>query len=98
MPPGSKSCPLLDIAGVASYLATSERHIRRLVAERRIPHHKVGGLVRFRLDRIDQWLDDNERPAPSVSERPASVTSLPRRRSAQTEPQAARSRRIHLDN
>lgn len=94
----SEGFPLLDIAGVATYLATSERHIRQLVAERRIPHHKVGGLVRFRIDRIDQWLDDNERTEPHVSKRLTSVTSLPRRRSAQTEPLAARSRRMRLDD
>jgi len=33
---------LLDIAGVAEHLAVSERHIRRLVAERRIPYVKWG--------------------------------------------------------
>ena len=43
--------PLLDIAGVADYLGVPVRHIRRLVAERRIPHDApmdrqvVGGLV-----------------------------------------------------
>jgi hypothetical protein len=31
---------LLDIAGVAEHLAVSERHIRRLVAEQRIPYIK----------------------------------------------------------
>jgi hypothetical protein len=29
---------LLDLAGVAEHLAVSERHVRRLVAERRIPY------------------------------------------------------------
>jgi excisionase family DNA binding protein len=77
--------PLLDIAGVAAYLATTERHVRRLVAERRIPHSKVGGLVRFRVDAIDRWLADNER-GPAAADTLAPVQSMPRRRSAQTAP------------
>ena len=32
------------------------RHIRRLVAERRIPYIKWGHLLRFDPDEIDQWL------------------------------------------
>ena len=81
--------PLLDAAGVANYLGTSERHIRRLVSDRRIPHTKVGGLVRFNLDDVDQWLAANQR-GPSVftpSDVPlAPVRSITRRRSAKTEP------------
>ncbi len=52
---------LVDIGGVARYLASSERHIKRLVAERRIPHHKVGHFVRFDLDDIDDWLRSTRR-------------------------------------
>jgi excisionase family DNA binding protein len=53
--------PLLDVVGVARYLSVSVRHVRRLVAERRIPHHKVGHFLRFDPDDIDAWLDDNRR-------------------------------------
>jgi excisionase family DNA binding protein len=52
---------LVDIAGIARYLASSERHVKRLVAERRIPHHKVGHFVRFDLDDIDEWLRSTRR-------------------------------------
>lgn len=52
---------LLDIPGVARYIASSVRHVRRLVAERRIPHYKVGHFVRFDPDEIDHWLNDNRR-------------------------------------
>lgn len=48
---------LMDIPGVAKRLATSERHIRRLVFERRIPYRKVGGLLRFDPRDINEWLD-----------------------------------------
>lgn len=50
-----------DIAQLAGWLNITERHIRRLVTERRIPHHKMGGRVRFRRFEIEQWLDDNGR-------------------------------------
>ena len=53
--------PLLDVNGVAHYLSVSVRHIRRLVAERRIPHHKVGHFLRFDPNDIDAWLDNHRR-------------------------------------
>ena len=39
--------PLVDIHSIAAYLGDSERHVRRLVAEQRIPYLKVGRLLRF---------------------------------------------------
>jgi excisionase family DNA binding protein len=58
----SRSLPrLLDIAGVAEHLAVSERHVRRLVAERRIPYVKWGHLLRFDPDEIAEWLDASRR-------------------------------------
>ena len=51
---------------VALRLGTSVRHIRRLVAERRIPIVKVGRFVRFEDHSIEHWIDDH-RVAPSRS-------------------------------
>lgn len=51
--------PLLDVAGAAQMLATSERHIRKLIYERRIPYVKVGGKVRFRQQALDRWIEAN---------------------------------------
>ena len=48
---------LLDIATLAQRLAVSERFIRRLVNERRIPYIKVGYFVRFDPRDLDQWVD-----------------------------------------
>ena len=43
---------LLDIEGVTEHLGVSERHVRRLVAERRIPFIKWGHLLRFDPDEV----------------------------------------------
>jgi len=57
---------LITMADVALRLGTSERHVRRLVAERRIPIVKVGRFVRFEDHEIEHWIDDH-RVAPSGS-------------------------------
>jgi excisionase family DNA binding protein len=48
---------LLDTDGVAEVLGITPRHVRRLVAERRIPFFKVGRFVRFDPGELDVWLD-----------------------------------------
>ncbi len=48
---------LLDVAGVAELLNISERHVRRLVFERRIPYLKVGNRVRFDKAEVAAWID-----------------------------------------
>ena len=60
--------PLLDMNGVATWLGTSHRHVRRMVAERRIPIVKVGRFVRFDEHEVEHWIDDQRvAPARSVS-------------------------------
>ncbi len=54
---------LLDLPAVAETLGVNQRHIRRLVAERRIPYLKWGHLLRFDPDEIDQWLARSRVPA-----------------------------------
>ena len=49
---------LLDVAGLAARLGVSDRHVRRLVAERRIPFIKWGHLLRFDPGDVDRWIDD----------------------------------------
>ena len=52
---------LLDIRALADHLGVEVRHVRRLVAERRIPFIKWGHLLRFDPTEITRWLDDNKR-------------------------------------
>jgi excisionase family DNA binding protein len=49
---------LIDIETLATRLGDSTRHVRRLVAERRIPYIKVGHFVRFDPAEVNQWLLD----------------------------------------
>jgi excisionase family DNA binding protein len=56
--PGSRLPTLVDIPTLAKHLGDTERHIRRLVAEHRIPFVKVGYLVRFDCDEIRRWLEE----------------------------------------
>lgn len=46
----------LTVPQAAEYLNTSERFVRRLVAERRIAFHHVGRHVRIALSDLDTWL------------------------------------------
>ncbi len=52
--------PLLGFEGAAGYTGFSERYIRRLVAEKRIPHVKMGksrtSPIRFDPDKLDEWI------------------------------------------
>ncbi|MCU1493243.1 MAG: hypothetical protein JWO62_1007 [Acidimicrobiaceae bacterium] len=49
---------LVDIETVAGALGVGVRHVRRLVAERRIPYVKVGHYVRFEPDVIARWVEE----------------------------------------
>lgn len=46
----------LSVPETAEYLNTSERFVRRLIAERRVAFHHVGRHVRFALSDLDDWL------------------------------------------
>lgn len=54
---------LLDVEGAAAFLGTSERHVRRMVGEKRLPYTKLGegrsARLRFRVDRLAQWIDEH---------------------------------------
>ncbi|HET7487121.1 MAG TPA: helix-turn-helix domain-containing protein [Acidimicrobiales bacterium] len=51
-PPG-----LIDVTALAKWLGVEPRHVRRLLAERRIPFIKWGHLIRFDPVDIRRWLD-----------------------------------------
>ena len=49
--------PLMTLPQVAERLGVNERHIRRLVAERRIPFVKWGHLLRFDPVELEDWIE-----------------------------------------
>ena len=49
---------LLDMSELAARLSTTERHVRRLVDERRIPFVRVGRFIRFDPAQVAAWLDE----------------------------------------
>ena len=59
-PAATRDMPtLVDISTIAEHLDVSVRHVRRLVAERRIPYVKWGNLLRFDPIAVSEWLNSN---------------------------------------
>lgn len=49
---------LMDAAEAAEYLGVSERLVRKLTAERRIPFCRVGRLVRFTPEHLNTYISE----------------------------------------
>lgn len=47
----------LTVDEAAEYMNTSVRFVRRLIAERRIPFHKIGRHVRLKVQDVDAFID-----------------------------------------
>lgn len=64
-----ETLPPLTLDQAAQYLNVSERKMRRLVAERRVPFHKIGRLLRFLVADLDDLLESGrvEPPRPLIS-------------------------------
>ncbi len=71
---------LIDITALADHLGVSVRHVRQLVADRRIPFHKWGHLIRFDGAEVAEWLGRHKFPArdDTVSFGAGTMTDLPR--------------------
>ncbi len=62
---------LVDIPWVAARLGVKVRMVRRLVSQRRIPHLKVGGYVRFERADVERFIEGCRRPPRDEGEEPA---------------------------
>jgi len=52
---------LLDIETLAGTLGVTERFVRRLVEDNRIPYLKIGKFVRFHPDDVRRWIETKRR-------------------------------------
>ncbi|MCP4306164.1 MAG: helix-turn-helix domain-containing protein [bacterium] len=59
---------LIDVSALAVKLGVTQRFIRRLVAENRVPFLKIGRFVRFDPREIDDWVEGSRRPVRPTSE------------------------------
>jgi len=48
----------LTVEELADYLRLTVATIRRWVSNRKIPFHKIMGVIRFRLSEIEKWVDE----------------------------------------
>ena len=59
---------LLSIDELAERLGVTHRHVRRLVAERRVPFLRVGRFIRFDPAAIVEWLDAANQPGSTAGD------------------------------
>lgn len=57
---------LIGINELSQLIGARKQTIYRWIHEQFIPHHKVGGLVRFRPSEIDAWLNKRKRQGKKV--------------------------------
>ena len=52
---------LIDVPALAEQLGVTQRFVRRLTAEDRVPYLKIGKFVRFDPREIAGWVDERRR-------------------------------------
>ncbi len=55
---------LLTLSQLAEYLQVSKEKLYKMAQDGKIPASKVGGSWRFKLKRIDKWIDERENVRP----------------------------------
>ena len=46
----------MTVAEVADHIRCAEKSIRRWMAERGLPHYRIGGKLLFRTTEVDAWV------------------------------------------
>ena len=67
IPVSELDLPDSDIPSLAERLKVSERTIRRRVKAGKIPHHRLGNLIRFTRQDIRDFIDQSKVPMGSES-------------------------------
>lgn len=55
--------PLLDLPQAASFLCTTQRHVRHLISKREITVTRIGNKVRFRVSELNTYVVTHTTPA-----------------------------------
>ena len=50
---------ILTVEEVARYLKVTERHVYKLLSDRKIPAFKVGGDWRFKKEQLENWIQES---------------------------------------
>jgi len=58
---------LWDSKKTAEYLGISRYTLYEWVIQRRIPHYKVGRLIKFRKANLDAWIEGKERKVEPIN-------------------------------
>lgn len=53
----SRLRPLLSLDDVANFLGVSQKTVRRWMLSKRLPHVRLGRVVRFRQDELLRWIE-----------------------------------------
>ncbi len=54
---------IFDVPGLCQYLKVTRKWVYEQTHLKAIPHAKIGGQLRFRKRRIDEWVDSHSTPA-----------------------------------
>ena len=57
----------MDIKSISDYFGMKASTLYSLVEQKKIPHYKVGRLVRFKKSDIDLWMEGNKKEVIDVS-------------------------------
>lgn len=53
---------LMTLSEAADFLSLAQITIRKKVSEREIPFYKIGGLIRFRREDLERWVQERKVP------------------------------------
>lgn len=51
------------VENVSEHFGVSIRTVRRWLKSTDIPHRRVGGIIRFSIDEVDEWMKDRAEAA-----------------------------------
>jgi len=57
----TKTLGFWSIQDLSNYLGIKTSTLYAMVEEKKIPHYKIGRLVRFKRSEIDTWMEGNKR-------------------------------------